>query len=332
MPLPSWHPDSLADRLPFLRRRTLLTQAVRAFFDARGYIEVETPYAVTAPGEEVHLRALRTSIDRPDGASRVLWLHTSPEFAMKRLLVAGAGPVFQMARVWRNGEGSARHAAEFTMLEWYRPGLGFDGLIEETMALLRAVLPPTVTSAGVQTSLAEVERLSVAEAFSRYADADVLGTAGDAQALADSAGAALRTDESWDDLFFRLLLERIEPHLGRAHPTFLTHWPAAQAALARRDPQDPRVALRFELFVCGIELANAFEELTDPAEQRARFVEDRTRRHALYGADWPLDEDFLAALQHGMPPAAGIALGFDRLAMLAAGADRIDQVQWLPAD
>ncbi len=332
MPLPSWHPDSLADRLPFLRRRMLLTQAVRAFFDARGYIEVETPYAVTAPGEEVHLRALRTSIDRPDGASRVLWLHTSPEFAMKRLLVAGAGPVFQMARVWRNGEGSARHAAEFTMLEWYRPGLGFDGLIEETMALLRAVLPPTVTSAGVQTSLAEVERLSVAEAFSRYADADVLGTAGDAQALADSAGAALRTDESWDDLFFRLLLERIEPHLGRAHPTFLTHWPAAQAALARRDPRDPRVALRFELFVCGMELANAFEELTDPAEQRARFVEDRTRRHALYGADWPLDEDFLAALQHGMPPAAGIALGFDRLAMLAAGADRIDQVQWLPAD
>ena len=332
MPLPSWHPDSLADRMPFLRRRTLLTQAVRAFFTARGYTEVETPYAVMAPGEEVHLRALRTSIDRPDGTSRALWLHTSPEFAMKRLLVAGAGPVFQLARVWRNGEGSARHAAEFTMLEWYRPGLGFDGLIEETMALLRAVLPPMVRSGGVQTSLAEFDRLSVAEAFSRHAGADVLGTAGDAQALADSAGAALRTDESWEDLFFRLLLERVEPQLGRAHPTFLTHWPVAQAALARRDPRDPRVALRFELFVCGIELANAFEELTDPVEQRARFLEDRGRRHALYGADWPLDEDFLAALQHGMPPAAGIALGFDRLAMLAAGADRIDQVQWLPSD
>ncbi len=330
MPLPPWHPDSLAGRLPFLRRRTLLTQAVRAFFAARGYTEVETPYAVAAPGEEVHLRALGTGIDRPDGTSRALWLHTSPEFAMKRLLVAGAGPIFQMARVWRNGEGSARHAAEFTMLEWYRPGLGFDGLIDETMALLRAVLPPVVISGGVQTSLAGFKRLSVAEAFRRYAGADVLGTAGDAQALAASAGAALRNGESWEDLFFRLLLERVEPHLGRAHPTFLTHWPAAQAALARRDTADPRVALRFELFVCGMELANAFEELTDPAEQRARFMADRARRHALYGADWPLDEDFLAALGHGMPPAAGIALGFDRLAMLAAGADRIGQVQWLP--
>jgi len=330
MPLPPWHPDSLADRLPFLRRRALLTQAVRAFFDARGYTEVETPYTVAAPGEEVHLRALRTTIHRPDGTSRAAWLHTSPEFAMKRLLVAGAGPVFQLARVWRDGEGSARHAAEFTMLEWYRPGLSFDGLIEETAALFQVVLPPAVTSGGVETSLAAFERLSVAEAFLRYADADVLGTAGDAQGLARSAGAALRTDETWEDLFFRLLLERVEPNLGRAHPTFLTHWPAAQAALARRDPADPRVALRFELFVCGMELANAFEELTDAAEQQARFIDDRARRHVLYGPDWPLDEDFLAALRHGMPPSAGIALGFDRLAMLAAGADRIGQVLWLP--
>jgi len=330
MPLPPWHPDSLADRLPFLRRRALLTRATRAFFDARGYTEVETPYAVAAPGEEVHLRALSTRVTRPDGTDRALWLHTSPEFAMKRLLVAGVGPMFQLARVWRDGEGSARHAAEFTMLEWYRPGLDFDGLIDETAALLRAVLPPMVTSGGVQTSLAAFERLTVAEAFFRYAGADVLGTAGNAQGLAHSAGAALRSSESWEDLFFRLLLERIEPYLGRAHPTFLTHWPAAQAALARRDPADPRVALRFELFVCGIELANAFEELTDPTEQQARFVEDRTRRHALYGTDWPLDEDFLAALRYGMPPAAGIALGFDRLAMLAAGANRIGQVLWLP--
>ncbi len=330
MPLPSWHPDSLADRLPFLRRRTLLTQATRAFFAARGYTEVETSYAVAAPGEEVHLRALGTTVHRPDGTQRALWLHTSPELAMKRLLVAGAGPVFQLARVWRDGEGGARHAAEFTMLEWYRPGLGFDGLMDETTALLRAVLPPVVTSGGVQTCLAAFERLTVAEAFFQHAGADVLATAGDAQGLARSAGATLRTDETWEDLFFRLLLERVEPHLGRAHPTFLTHWPAAQAALARRDPADPRVALRFELFVCGIELANAFEELTDAAEQQARFVEDRARRHALYGSDWPLDEDFLAALRHGMPPAAGIALGFDRLAMLAAGADRIGQVLWLP--
>ena len=327
---PSWHPDRFADRLGFLRRRARLTQATRAFFDARGYLEVETPYAVSAPGEEVHLSTFRTQQIAPDGRMRPLWLHTSPEFAMKRLLVAGAGPVFQLARVWRNGEGSVRHAAEFTMLEWYRPGLGFDGLMDETEALLRAVLPPVVRSGGVTTALDRFERLTVADAFHRYAGADVLGTADDAAALARSAGAALRDGEGWEDLFFRLLLERVEPALGRAHPTFLTHWPAAQAALARRDAADPRVALRFELFVCGIELANAFEELTDPTEQRARFVADRARRHALHGPDWPLDEDFLAALAHGMPPASGIALGFDRLAMIVSGADRIQQVQWLP--
>lgn len=330
--IPIWHPDSLAARLPFLRRRALLTQAVRAFLAARGYTEVETPYAVPVPGEEVHLSAFRTTREQPDGTVQPLWLHTSPEFAMKRLLVAGAGPVFQLARVWRNGEGSRRHAAEFTMLEWYRPGLSFGGLMDEVEALLRAVLPPDVMSGGTRTSLARFDRLTVAEAFHRHAGVDVLATAGDAGALAAGAGAALRDGEGWEDLFFRLLLERVEPHLGQANPTFLTHWPAAQAALARRDPSDPRVALRFELFLCGMELANAFEELTDADEQRARFQDDRAQRHALYGPDWPLDEDFLAALAHGMPPASGIAMGFDRLAMAASGADRIGQVQWLPTD
>ena len=328
--LPVWHPESLAARLPFLHRRGELMAATRVFFTERGYTEVETPYAVPAPGEEVHLATFRTERVFPDGGRETLWLHTSPEFAMKRLLVAGAGPIFQFARVWRNGEGSARHAPEFTMLEWYRPGADMDSLIEETIAFLRVVLPAAVTSAGVRTDLSHIERLTVAEAFQRYAGADVLATAGDAPALAAASGARSRDGETWEDLFFRLLLERIEPHLGREHPTFLTHWPAAQAALARRSPDDPRVAERFELFVGGIELANAFVELTDADEQRARFEEDRARRHAMYGADWPMDEDFLAALAHGMPPSAGIAVGFDRLAMLAAGADRIGQVLWLP--
>ena len=331
-PSPVWHPDRLAARLPFLRRRARLTAATRAFFTARGYTEVETPYAVPAPGEEVHLRAVRADRTDPDGTIMPLWLHTSPEFAMKRLLAGAAGPIFQFARVWRDGEASDLHAPEFTMLEWYRPGASLDALMDETEAFLRAVLPPVVTCRGIATDLARFERLTVPDAFARHAGADLLATAGDAPALAAAAGARPRPGEDWEDLFFRLLLERIEPRIGRDHPTFLTHWPAAQAALARRDPADPRVALRFELFVCGIELANAFEELTDPDEQRARFIADRARRHALHGQDWPLDEDFLAALAHGLPPTAGIALGFDRLAMLAAGADRIGQVLWLPPE
>jgi lysyl-tRNA synthetase class 2 len=330
MTLPPWHPDSLAARLPFLRRRALLTQATRAFFAARGYTEVETPYAVSAPGEEVHLRTFATAYDTPRGARVPLHLHTSPEFAMKRLLVAGAGPIFQLARVWRNGEASARHAPEFTMLEWYRPGASMEDLMDEVECFIRAVLPPSVSAAGVTTCLAECERLTVADAFRRYVGADVLGTAGDAAALARQAGAVPRPGEDWEDLFFRLLLERVEPHLGRDQPSFLTHWPAAQAALAVRDPSDPRVAKRFEFFICGMEIANAFEELTDAAEQRARFAADRARRHAMFGEDWPMDEDFLEALAFGMPRSAGIALGFDRLAMVAARADRIEQVLWLP--
>ncbi len=328
MPQPPWHPEQFAARLPALRRRARLVQATRAFFDARGYAEVETPYAVPVPGEEVHLRAFRTERIGTDGTRTPLWLHTSPEFAMKTLLVAGAGPIFQLARVWRNEEGSATHAPEFTMLEWYRPGATLAALMDETEALLRALLPPRLRCRGVETSLAHFERLSMAEAFRRWVGADVLATAGDAALLAAQSGATLRQGEGWEDLFFRLLLERVEPHLGRDHPTFLTHWPAGQAALARRDPADPRAALRFELFVCGMELANAFEELTDAAEQRARFAADRTRREALYGPGWDTDEAFLAALEFGMPAGSGIALGFDRLAMIAAGVDRIGQVRW----
>jgi lysyl-tRNA synthetase class 2 len=330
MVLPVWHPESLAARMPFLRRRTTLTRAVRAFFHDRGYTEVETPYAVAAPGEEVHLRAFATTREHPDGTRENLWLHTSPEFAMKRLLVAGAGPIFQFARVWRNGEASALHAPEFTMLEWYRPAADMDSLIEETTTLLRQVLPPVVRCRGIATDLSRIERLTVADAFARHVGVDLLAIGEDAPALAAAANTRLRENETWEDLFFRLLLDRIEPNLGRRHPTFLTHWPAAQAALARRDPTDPRVAERFELFVCGIELANAFAELTDPVEQRTRFMIERERRHAMHGPDWNLDEDFLAALEYGMPQSAGIAMGFDRLAMVASDARAIGQVLWLP--
>lgn len=344
-PSPPWHPERLAARLPFLRRRARLVAETRAFFAARGYTEAETPCLVPVPGMEVHLHAFRTEYVPHLGAGgsrRTLWLRTSPELALKRLLVAGAGPVFELARVWRNGEAGTRHAPEFTMLEWYRPGLGLDGLMEETEALVRAVCPPRVAHEGAETDLTlPFERITVAEAFARWCNGlDILATVrpdgeGDAAALRAAAariGAAPRADEGWEDLFFRLLLERVEPHLGRARASFLTHWPAPQAALARRDPSDPRAALRFELFAAGMELANAFDELTDPAEQRARFLRDVAERRRLYGEaeGWDVDEDFLAALEHGMPAGSGIALGFDRLAMLATGAPRITDVLWLP--
>lgn len=318
-----WEPGRLAARMPYLRRRALLTAAIRAFFTARGYMEVETPYAVPAPGEEVHLPVFALN---PAG----LYLHTSPEFAMKKLLAGKAGKIFQLARVWRNEPASPTHAAEFSLLEWYRPGASMSGLMDEVEALLRALLPPSVTWGGITTSLATFERLSVAEAFTRYAGLDILATADDAPALAAAAQTNLRAGETWEDLFFRLMLERIEPQIGRTHPTFLTHWPVAQAALAQRDAADPRVAERFELYISGMELANAFVELTDPTEQRERFQADRARRHAITGPDWPLDEDFLAAVAQ-LPQCAGIAMGFDRLVMLATGAARISDVLWLPS-
>ena len=337
MPLPPWHPEAFAARLPFLERRAKLTAETRAFFTERGYREVETPALVPAPGAEVHLRAFVTRYEAHlgQGASRDLWLRTSPELALKRLLVAGAGPVFELARVWRNGETSPRHAPEFTMLEWYRPGLGFDGLMAETEDYVRAVAPQIVAHGAVTTDLSlPFERITMAEAFDRWCHGlDILATEGDAallHAAAQAAGFTTRADEGWEDLFFRLLLERIEPNLGRGRATFLTHWPAPQAALARRDPADPRAALRFELFVAGLELANAFDELTDPAEQRARFIADTAERRRISGErGWEVDEDFLAALEHGMPAASGIALGFDRLAMLVAGARDIADVLWL---
>lgn len=324
-------PERIRDRLPFLIRRNLTMRGVRAFLESRGCVEVETPCAVPVPGEEVHLLPFQTERETPDGQHQPLFLHTSPEFAMKRIIAATGLPLFQFARVWRNGEASGTHAPEFTMLEWYQPGMPLNGLMDETEALLKAVLPPVVHRNACTLDLSQpFERLSMEDAFRHHAGVDLLPTQGNAQALAHAAGCTLRDGEHWEDLFFRLLLERIEPAIGQTRPTFLTHWPASQAALARKDPTDPRVALRFELYAAGMELANAFEELTDPVEQRQRFTHDRAERQQLYPTrpTWPMDEKLLHALPH-MPPCSGIALGFDRLVMLASGARQIQDVLWI---
>jgi lysyl-tRNA synthetase class 2 len=337
MATPPWHPERLAARRPFLARRARLAAETRAFFAERGVAEIETPCLVPSPGAEVHLAAFATRYvpHLGAGAARALYLRTSPELAIKRLLAGGAGPVFELARVWRNGEQARWHAPEFTMLEWYRPGFSMAALMDETEAYLRAVAPEGFRRGEQHVALAApFARLRMADAFAAIgidllASVDAATGTGDAARLAAEAARAgfpARAGEDWEALFFRLLGEQVEPRLPADRPAFLTHWPAPQAALARRDAADPRAALRFELYAAGIELANAFEELTDAAEQRARLERDMAAR----AEPWPVDEDFLAALAHGLPPCSGIALGFDRLAMLVSGAPRIEEVLWLP--
>jgi lysyl-tRNA synthetase class 2 len=326
-----WRPDKLAQRLPHLQARARLQAALRDWFRREGFVEVETPILQLSPGAEVHLTAFATDRRRPDGSGETRWLHTSPEFAMKKLLAGGVPKLFQFARVFRNGEGSALHHPEFTMLEWYRAGAAYQTIMEDCAALLRLTGARALIWQGRTCDPnAEPERLTVAESFRRHAGVDLLATLGDALALSRASGIAMHGGDSWDDVFFRVMLEKIEPKLGVGRPTILCEYPISMAALARAKRSDPRVAERFELYACGVELANAFGELTDPAIQRARLTADMEEKERRYGVRWPIDEDFLAALEHGLPDCAGIALGFDRLVMLATGARQIEDVLWLP--
>jgi lysyl-tRNA synthetase class 2 len=326
-----WRPDRLARRLPHLRARGRLQAALRGWFTAEGFVEVETPILQVAPGAEVHLAGFSTAWKTPDGIERPRWLHSSPEFAMKKLLAGGVPKLFQFARVFRNAEGSALHHPEFTMLEWYRAGAGYETIMADCAALLALAGANELRwKDKVCDPTAAPERLTVAAAFERHAGVDLFATTGDAAKLSRLSGVAMHDGDSWDDVFFRIMFDRIEHRLGVGRPTILCEYPIAMAALARAKPGDPRVAERFELYACGVELANAFGELTDPAIQRARLQADMDEKERLYGVRWPVDEDFLAALDHGLPDCAGIALGFDRLAMLATGATHIEDVLWLP--
>ncbi len=339
-----WRPENFASRKGNLAVRGKVLAATRAFFASRDFVEVETPCLQVSPGMEPHLKAFTTAYADPyGGPDQALALHTSPEFAMKKLLVAGVPRLFQLARVFRNAERSATHHPEFTMLEWYRAGAGLNDLMTDTENLARAC----AEAAGCRVfrrqgrscdPFGRWRRLSVAEAFDQYAGIDILATAPDPLApdrdrLAAETrriGLSVSPNDRWDDIFFKIMLDRIEPHLGWDEPVFLHSYPLSMAALARPSPTDPRVAERFEVYALGVELANAFGELTDAAEQRRRFEADMALKLELYGETHPVDEDFLAALEYGMPQSAGIALGFDRLVMLLAGAERIDDVLWAP--
>jgi len=315
---------------------------VRGWFESQGFTEVETAALQVSPGNEAHLHAFATEIVGHDGARETLYLHTSPEFACKKLLAAGETRIFDFARVWRNRERGPLHHPEFTLLEWYRAGEPYEALMADCAALLALAAETTgrrqfAFRGRTMDPFAEPERLTLAEAFERHARIDLMASVGaggavDRDALAAAAkGAGVRVadDDQWADVFSRVLVEKIEPELGNGRATILCEYPAAEAALARLKPGDPRVAERFELYACGVELANAFCELTDPAEQRRRFAAEMDEKARVYGERYPVDEDFLAALAI-MPEASGAALGFDRLAMLATGAESVEQVMWAP--
>ncbi|MFO1036839.1 MAG: EF-P lysine aminoacylase EpmA [Geminicoccaceae bacterium] len=342
-PSPWWRPHVHADRRPFLLARSRIQTAIRSWFLDQGFVEVDTAILQVSPGNEAHLHAFETRLVGTDPAQAgPLYLHTSPEFACKKLLAAGETRLFTFAHVFRNRERGPLHHPEFTMLEWYRAGESYETLIEDCAALLRLAADAAGSSGlahgkEMVDPRSQPDRVTLVEAFSRFAGID-LGASIHGDGSTDRevlAGAVLRTgirvaaDDTWADIFSRVLVERVEPAIGRGRATVLCDYPTAEAALARPKQDDPRFAERFELYACGVELANAFGELTDPVEQRRRFLLEMDEKHRVYGERYPLDEDFLAALGE-MPPASGIALGYDRLVMLATGARRIEQVLWTP--
>ncbi|MFM8820218.1 MAG: EF-P lysine aminoacylase EpmA [Phenylobacterium sp.] len=339
---PWWSPDRRADRRPRLEARGRIKRAIRGWFEARGFTEVETAALQVSPGNEAHLHAFSTEALTLQGNAAPLYLHTSPEFAAKKLLASGETRIFDFARVFRNRERGPLHHPEFTMLEWYRAGEDWEVLMADCAALLALAAEAAGTTALTWRDrtcdpFAAPQRLTLAEAFRDLAGVDLLATlsadgVGDAAALAAAAKAAgirVAPDDTWSDVFSRILVERIEPTLGYGRPTLLCEYPAPEAALARRCAHDPRVSERFELYACGVELANAFGELTNPEEQRRRLEAEMDEKARVYGERYPLDEDFLAALAI-MPEASGAALGFDRLVLLATGARTLDDVLWTP--
>lgn len=340
---PFWQPGVHAIRRPYLLGRARLMAAVRAWFATQDFLEVETPVLQTSPGNETHLHAFATELVGPGGARRKCYLRTSPEFACKKLLAAGETRIVDFARVFRNRERGALHHPEFTLLEWYRANEPYETLMDDCAALLKeAARAAGVTSFSFRGKsidpFAVPDRITVAEACARFAGVDLLDTIADGQGIRDAlatqaahAEIAVAPDDTWGDIFSRIVAERVEPHLGLGRATVLYEYPLPQAALARPKPGSDKVAERFELFACGVEIANAFGELTDATEQRKRFDVAMGEKERIHGERYPIDDDFLDALEH-MPPACGIALGFDRLAMLATGASHIDQVIWAPVE
>ena len=337
---PWWSAARHADLRPFLAARGAITGAVRAWFGEQGFVEVETAILQVSPGNETHLHAPRTELIAADGTRATRYLRTSPEFACKKLLAAGEPKIFELARVFRDRERGDLHLPEFTMLEWYRANASYDAVMADSVVIIAHAAQATGIGqfsfrGRTADPFAEPELMTVAAAFERFAGIDLLATIANGEGNRAGLAAAARDrvritdDDTWSDIFSKILVEYVEPNLGQGRLTVLFEYPAPEAALARAKASDPRVAERFEIYACGVELANGFGELTDAREQRHRFMQAMDEKARRYGERYPLDEDFLAAVG-AMPEASGVALGFDRLVMLASGALRIDQVVWTP--
>jgi len=337
---PFWDLHVHNDRRRFLVDRGAIVRALRGHFAELDFVEVETATLQVSPGNETHIHAFKTELLQP-GLSDRRYRRTSPEFACKKLLAAGERRIVEFARVFRNCERGPLHHPEFTLIEWYRAHARYDMLMDDCMTVL-ACAAQAIGAARLTwrdrsvDPLAPPERLTVGEAFERHAGIDLLATLTPAgvdrrrfAAAAIDAGVHIPMDDTWGDIFSRVLVEKIEPNLGRGRTTILYEYPSVMSALARPKASDPRVAERFELYVCGVELANGFGELDDPTEQRRRLAAEMAEKERIYQERYPLDEDFLAALR-SMPPACGVALGLDRLVMLATGAQHIEQVMWTP--
>ena len=337
---PWWTAARHSDRRPFLQARSAIVRALQTWFEGQGFSEVETPILQVSPGNETHLHAPSTELLNANGTRQVRYLRTSPEFACKKLLAAGEASIFEFARVFRDRERGDLHLPEFTMLEWYRTHSNYDAVMADSIVVIARAAQATGIGqfcyrGRLADPLAEPELLTVAAAFDRFAGIDLLATVidgeGDRAALVSAARDKVRIgdDDTWSDIFSKILVEYVEPRLGQGRLTLLYEYPAPEAALARLKPSDPRVAERFEVYACGVELANGFGELNDADEQRRRFLIAMDEKARRYGERYPLDEEFLAGMAK-MPEASGVALGFDRLVMLASGAARIDQVVWTP--
>ena len=337
-----WYPAQHEGRRPALLARNRIQSALRGWLAAQDFIEVDPSALAISPGNEAHLHAFQTQAIGNDGAPHAMYLHTSPEFAMKKLLAAGEKRIHAFAHVWRNRERGPLHSPEFTMLEWYRVGEDYSQLMDDCATFLQLATHAAGSDRLRYKShecdpALPYDRLSVADAFTRFAGIDLLATIQsdgktDAAALAAQMTAQdLRhaPDDTWSDMLSRILSERVEPRLGHGRVTMLDRYPVPEAALARPCADDPRCAERFEVYACGVELANGFGELTNAVEQRKRFTAEMDEKQRVYGHRYPLDEDFLAALPH-MPDACGIAMGFDRVVMLATAAPSIDHVIWAP--